>query len=84
MMKLANRLDDRTWSIRRGKRAERKAIATAAIAQDSGRPSAARESVKAAISTAKPVSGGVTGAEETTDMEVNVRCLGVGMFRDDV
>jgi hypothetical protein len=58
MMKEANRLDARTWSNTRGRSAERKAIATAAMAQVRGSPKAVRESVSAAISTARPVSGG--------------------------
>jgi hypothetical protein len=55
---------------------------TVAMAQESGRPMAARESVQAAMSTAKPVSGGGTGAEErdaAADVELNERCLGFKM-----
>ena len=83
MMKDANLLEERTWSITRGKSAERKTIATVAMAQDSGRPMAARESVQAAMSTAKPVRGGGTGGEErgdaAADRELNERCLGFEM-----
>jgi hypothetical protein len=82
MMKEANLLEERTWSITRGKSAERNTIATVAMAQESGRPMAARESVQAAMSTAKPVSGGGTGAEErdaAADVELNERYLEFGM-----
>ncbi len=62
MMNVAKRLEVRTWSKTRGRRAERKATATAAMVHVRGRPRPAREFVQAAMSTARPVRPG-GGAE---------------------
>jgi hypothetical protein len=74
MMNEAKRLEARTWSRTRGRRAERKAKATAAMAHVSGRPRAARESVQAAMSTARPVRpGGGLAAAAVVQRELKER-----------